>query len=783
MRLSFVDFLNEGKENHAVLAFGRMNPPTTGHEVLVNKVKEIAAKHNATHHIVLSHTQDKSKNPLSAEQKLKHAKRFFPNTNLSVATKEDPNFLAQAAKLHKQGVTHLHMVGGSDRVPEFHKLLHKYNGTHEGALFNFKKIEVHSAGERDPDAEGTTGMSASKMRSHAISGNFDDFKKGIPSHVKEHHAKELYNDVRKGMNLKEQFNLREMNSTLIQEGVNDKGIFKVVFLAGGPGSGKDYIMKKTLEGNGLIEINSDKAFEFLMDKYNLDKKMPDKESQQRDELRKKAKNVTELKQRLAIQGRNGLIINGTGDDSEKITKMIEILSELGYDKPKMVMVNTRNDVSRQRNVERGQLGGRTVPEKIRQEKWDAVQQSIVEYKKIFGSDYFEIDNSEDLRIADPEVVQDKMSEFDGIYSKMRKYVEQPVQNDKALQWVASQQAKKTDSSSSSNLRLISSNPNPSPKVGNDIMNQARQLGLSYYGFGRFGKNGKVTYKEVDGRLQRKTSSMNESVSFKNFKQHKNPSEIAAKHSIPLLFLMKQLKMGIKVEKEHTNSYKMARIIALQHLEEYPDYYSRLKKAESKPSLKESYSLSDSDALTLLNLNFPIGEQSKNEKKKMKRKDLISLFSKMLDLLSDETIDINESKAEKEKELINEDDSRLAKRKTFQEYSGTERNIRTTRSSAERSKEDQNNKNSCQEGCECQEADHKSKKSKEKVESYDSPSADGVTFGNAGSPEKISRFKGGIASVTELTGDSEAVSIPDAILDSLKKNGINPSSFKSKNVVG
>jgi hypothetical protein len=181
--MKFKEFIQESKEKHAVLAFGRMNPPTTGHGKLVDKVKEIAKEHGASHHIVLSHSQDKAKNPLSAETKVKHAKRFFPNTNISVSDKEHPNFLTQAAKLHKQGVTHLHMVAGSDRTGEYHKLLHKYNGTHEGALFNFKHIKVHSAGERDPDAEGTEGMSASKMRAHASSGNYKEFKKGIPSHV------------------------------------------------------------------------------------------------------------------------------------------------------------------------------------------------------------------------------------------------------------------------------------------------------------------------------------------------------------------------------------------------------------------------------------------------------------------------------------------------------------------------------------------------------------------------------------------------------------------------
>ncbi len=137
--MRYKDFIRENKEKHAVLAFGRFNPPTIGHGAVVDKVKQLAKQNNASHHVVLSHTQDKAKNPLSAEQKLKHAKRMFPNTNFSTSDKEAPNFLTQAQKLHASGVTHLHMVAGSDRIPEYKKLLNKYNGTHEGALFNFKK--------------------------------------------------------------------------------------------------------------------------------------------------------------------------------------------------------------------------------------------------------------------------------------------------------------------------------------------------------------------------------------------------------------------------------------------------------------------------------------------------------------------------------------------------------------------------------------------------------------------------------------------------------------------
>lgn len=195
---SFATYIIEAADKKVVFAFGRMNPPTTGHEKVVAKVKREAEKQGARHQIVLSHSQDKKKNPLTPEQKLKHAKRMFPSTNLSTSSKESPSFITHAKRLHQEGYTHLTMVAGSDRVKHMHDLLHKYNGHGPGKEFNFKHIKVVSAGHRDPDAEGTAGMSASKMREHAKSGDFKSFRKGVPGHVSDQHAKELFDDVRKG---------------------------------------------------------------------------------------------------------------------------------------------------------------------------------------------------------------------------------------------------------------------------------------------------------------------------------------------------------------------------------------------------------------------------------------------------------------------------------------------------------------------------------------------------------------------------------------------------------
>lgn len=496
--MKFRDYIQEAPERHAVMAFGRLQPPTTGHEALVNKVKSVAKQHNASHHVVLSHSNDPKQNPLSAKQKVKHARRFFPNTNITTSSSSHPNFLKQAEKLHKSGVTHLHMVAGSDRTGEYHKLLNKYNGTHKGALFNFKGIRVHSAGQRDPDAPGISGMSGSKLRSHAAKGNFNEFKKGVPRHVPEHHAKELFHDLRKGMNIKEDIDINFEFEELLSEGVHDKAIFKAVFLAGGPGSGKDYVLANTLQGHGLTEINSDKAFEYLLDKNKISKVMlspnPD-ETEKRNFVRGRAKNITELKQKLALMGRNGLIINGTGEDLDKIRRIKGALDQLGYDSA-MIMVNTADEVSKQRNIERGQNGGRTIPEDIRKQKWDGVQKARPVFAELFGDKYMEFDNSEDLRKAGPDVVKQKKDEMGQIFNYVSKFVGEQPQSPRSQKWIAKELQAKDKTASLKQMPDTGQEAHPNSKA----KDEAGRLGLEYYGFGRYGKNGSVTHRVVGDTL-------------------------------------------------------------------------------------------------------------------------------------------------------------------------------------------------------------------------------------------------------------------------------------------
>lgn len=208
-----LDSVTEEAGKAVVLTYGRMNPPTIGHEKLINKVKQHAKEHNADHLIVASHSQDAKKNPLTADQKLHHLHRAFPGTNIQVSNKEHPSFIHQLKKLSGK-YDHVHLVVGSDRVPEFEKVANKYNGKE----YHFKKIHVVSAGHRDPDAEGTEGMSASKMREHVKNNDYESFKKGVPSKMTDSHAKRMFHDIRSGMGLHEEVeHIEEKKALTIQQ--------------------------------------------------------------------------------------------------------------------------------------------------------------------------------------------------------------------------------------------------------------------------------------------------------------------------------------------------------------------------------------------------------------------------------------------------------------------------------------------------------------------------------------------------------------------------------------
>jgi hypothetical protein len=165
----------------------------------VEGLKSLAAKHDADHLVIASHSQDAKKNPLSVQQKTKHLKRAFPGTNVTTSSKEHPTIFHHLSELHKQGYKHVIIAGGSDRAEEYNRLK-DYNGK-EGkhGYYNFKSITTASTGERK------AGVSGTDMRKHATNNDFSSFRKGLPSKLAAHegHAREVFRDVRSGMGLHE----------------------------------------------------------------------------------------------------------------------------------------------------------------------------------------------------------------------------------------------------------------------------------------------------------------------------------------------------------------------------------------------------------------------------------------------------------------------------------------------------------------------------------------------------------------------------------------------------
>lgn len=671
--------LDEQALKKAVISWGRMNPPTVGHEKLINKVKDVARKQGAEPQIYLSHTQDAKKNPLSYDDKVYLAKLAFGN----VIQKLNAKTIIDVMKHLTGKYDVITLVVGQDRVTEFETLLNKYNN---GKDFAFKSIEVISAGERDPDAEGIEGMSASKMRSAAATGDEGSFKSGLPSKLKTH-ADEVYTLVRGGMKLSEDVSLDEavlnydqrrrralnmrryevkmqaarerlkrrvasgdklqtrsrkkaiqllrkrvagekgtnyadlpvadkiaidrmvekrkgaiakiaarllpkvrqaelqrvaslskesvneqfetmldeaskkryhmmyngegklkydrrfkafrhivrqeqvdiqsdaelidlineawdlaidtntelneqklnddiksksdksgieydtlkevydrgfaswnpngasgtqqqhayerVNSFIargktwsgddadlvesiddlfeqaLNEGVNDPSIFKAVFLAGGPGSGKSFIVGKTaLTALGMKVINSDDIFERALTKAGMKATPEDIYSPKGQEIRGAAKQLTGKKMDLALNGRLGLVIDGTGKDYDKIEKQAAKLKKIGYEVA-MIFVNTDLDTAQARNKARS----RSLPEEEVASMWNGVQKNIGKFQNFFGNKMFIIDNSEG-------------SNFEGAvlstYRKINGWAQKDPTSPVAKAWIADQRGLKED---------------------------------------------------------------------------------------------------------------------------------------------------------------------------------------------------------------------------------------------------------------------------------------------------------------------------------------------------
>ena len=200
--------VTESKDKHLVIGYGRMNPIHAGHGQLINKTVETAKAAGADHVVIMSHSHDPKKNPLTPEQKLKHAKTMFPSVNFAVTSKQSPSLIHQLRDAHARGYKRVTIVAGGDldpskdhgddnRLHEYKTLVDKYNNRPD--TYSFNHINYVSAGARDNASGGVTGASGSKMRKFAAAGDFKQFRTNLPSHVKDAEANSIYNDVRKGM--------------------------------------------------------------------------------------------------------------------------------------------------------------------------------------------------------------------------------------------------------------------------------------------------------------------------------------------------------------------------------------------------------------------------------------------------------------------------------------------------------------------------------------------------------------------------------------------------------
>ena len=215
--------------------------------------------------------------------------------------------------------------------------------------------------------------------------------------------------------------------TELQEGVYDPNIFKAIFLAGGPGSGKSYVVRRTTGGLGMKIVNSDDIYEKMLKDAGLEATPEDIYSDEGQEIRGRAKAVTKRLQGNFLEGRLGLIIDGTGKDYDKIASQVQGLKNIGYE-CSMIFVNTSLDTAQERNRQRS----RTLPEKEVAAMWNGVQQNMGKFQRLFGaSNMIIVDNND----AGEDV-------FNKVWKRISMLIRKKVSNPTAKRWISQQLAKK-----------------------------------------------------------------------------------------------------------------------------------------------------------------------------------------------------------------------------------------------------------------------------------------------------------------------------------------------------
>tara|TARA_B100001057_G_scaffold449183_1_gene490162 strand:+ start:2715 stop:3974 length:1260 start_codon:yes stop_codon:yes gene_type:complete len=286
---NFSQYLIEA-EREVFFTFGRMNPPTIGHGKVFDELAKKSGKND--YKVFLSQVSNPKKDPLSYSDKVKHVRKMFPKHGRSVIINKGVRTAFDAiVELYDQGYRKVNMVVGSDRVREFDTILKKYNGVKgRHGFYNFENINVVSAGERDPDAEGVTGMSASKQRTNAKDNDYTAFSQGVPSTMNDKDTRKLFNDVRKGMGLTEekQFKrhvdlgkLNEMRENYVKGGLYEIGDTVVIK------STEEVGIVSVLGSNYVVvETKDRKLRKWLQDIEIVEKSLTPAEIKKRDEIKK-----------------------------------------------------------------------------------------------------------------------------------------------------------------------------------------------------------------------------------------------------------------------------------------------------------------------------------------------------------------------------------------------------------------------------------------------------------------------------------------------------------------
>ena len=499
----------------ATFTFGRFNPPTeAGHGKLVSAVQDHAEKTGGRHYIFPSHSQDKKKNPLSHGDKVGAMNRMFPNAN--VVSHDKIRTAIDAMKhLEKQGHTEVTMVVGSDRVDNFHSLLNKYRTKEYPGI---KKVNVVSAGHRDPDAEGAEGMSASKLRGLVAAGKEKEF---ISQYSDSKLGKHIHDKVKAGMQM---------------ESVSPIGIF----LLGGPGSGKDYVLKNIFSRFDLTEVQADQILNGA---------------------------ATEL-----VEQNKHIVINGVSD-LNKIVEIQNILEGYTFD---FVHVSVTNKVSRLRNEQREQ----PLIESKRIDKFLKAEKLAEETDAFVFNNSINLNESSELeKVFFADQIEKLLERVTGLGLEMKSTPEPKsftVIKEKYFPPVAKHK---------SGL--------PKKYVGKLSDTTAAARKAHWKKMGKLSDRDPRAYEPAPGDATSKTKPSKHTLAVRKMMKNeqveadvKKPhtvENIAKKHKVDIDVIQKALDAGKKVEREHTNDEKTAEIIALGHLWERPDYYKMLAKMEQHES--------------------------------------------------------------------------------------------------------------------------------------------------------------------------------------------------------